>query len=79
MTFSIYEEATDFKELLENQGFIVDLKLVRELYEIPETDENLYHRAEEFNEGVSDGNNSFNRQSPITPGDGRVLHSGRYH
>ena len=41
LMFAIYQEAFDFGKFLETEkGYQVELTLIRELYEIPETDEN---------------------------------------
>ena len=41
LIFAVYQEALDFGKFLENEkGYQVELTLIRELYEIPETDEN---------------------------------------
>jgi hypothetical protein len=73
LQFSNLEEAIEFKKQLENEtSFMADIKLVRGLFEIPETDENHYRAVDYDPNDFSDGNNSFNRQSPNTPGDGKV-------
>ena len=69
---------------LENKkGYQVELTLIRQLCEIPETDEN--EKNQNFNVEIgeqhcnSDGpNNSYNRQSPMTPGGTRPLNSARF-
>ena len=79
LNFAIYQEAVDFYNYLEQEkGFSVELQLVRELHEIPETDEMHFNRglAEEQNDLSDD--TSFKRQSPNTPGDARVIHSSRF-
>lgn len=41
LIFAVKQEALDFGNFLENEkGYQVELTLIRELYEIPETDEN---------------------------------------
>ena len=88
LIFAIYQEAwqeaMDFGNFLENKkGYQVELTLIRQLCEIPETDEN--EKNQNFNVEIgeqhcnSDGpNNSYNRQSPMTPGGTRPLNSARF-
>lgn len=47
LIFAVHQEAVDFGQYLEQEkGYRVELTLVRELQEIPETDENFYQQRE---------------------------------
>ena len=64
-------------------GYQVELVYIKELQEIPETDENNFQIVDDSihpMNNYSEGNNSYNRQSPVTPGGSRkMILSSRFH
>ena len=66
LIFASHQEAADFGNfLMKEKGYQIEITFIRELYDIPETDEN--ERNQTFNQHCnSDGQaNSFNRESPV--------------